>query len=97
MEDGLPGWTDTWLIKHGDRKSHKDRVVGALPNGLNGLYMGVINYLLNGMFLQVVGAVAAFFFVLGLLKNNPDHLDLVTYPLVNDLRIAGWNISPFFQ
>ena len=71
--------------------------MGALPNGLNGLYMGVINYLLNGMFLQVVGAVAAFFFVLGLLENNQDHFDLVTYPLVNDLRIAGWNISLFFQ
>ena len=26
---------------------------GPLPNGLNGLYMGVTNYLLTGMILQV--------------------------------------------
>ena len=28
-------------------------VVGPLPNGLNGLQMGVTNYLLTGMILQV--------------------------------------------
>ena len=28
-------------------------VVGPLPNGLNGLYIGVTNYLLTGMILQV--------------------------------------------
>ena len=38
---------------HGDRKSPK-WVVGPLPNGLNGLYMGVTNYLLTGMILQVL-------------------------------------------
>ena len=27
---------------HRDRKSPKDRVVGPLPNGLSGLWMGVI-------------------------------------------------------
>ncbi len=36
---------------HGDRKS--PGVVGPLPNGLNGLYMGVTNYLLSGVILQV--------------------------------------------
>ena len=35
---------------HGDGKSPKDRVVGPLPNGLNG---GDPNYLLSGMILQV--------------------------------------------
>ncbi len=36
MEDGLPGLGYGVNI-HGDRKSPKDRVVGPLPNGLNGL------------------------------------------------------------
>ena len=34
-------------------KSPKDRVVGPLPNGLNGLQMGITNHLLSGMILQV--------------------------------------------
>ncbi len=34
-------------------KSPKDGVVGPLPNGLNGLYMGITNYVLTGMILQL--------------------------------------------
>ena len=41
-----------WLITMVS-KSPKDRVVGPLPNSLNGLYMGVTNHLLTGMILQV--------------------------------------------
>ena len=40
---------------HGDRKSPKDRVT-PLPNGLNSLQVGVTNYLLIGMILQVVNS-----------------------------------------
>ncbi len=34
---------------YGSFSSPKDRVVGPVPNGLNGLYMRVTNYLLTGM------------------------------------------------
>ena len=34
-------------------QSPKDRVVGPLPNGPNGLYMGLTTYLLSGVILQV--------------------------------------------
>ncbi len=47
--------TCQWIISMGS-KSPKDRVVGPLLNGLNGLYMGATNYciyLLSGMILQV--------------------------------------------
>ena len=54
LEGIIPGLV-RFFNNHGDRKSPKDRVVGPLPNGLNGLYMGVTNCLL-GMILQVLVA-----------------------------------------
>ena len=46
--------TDGYVVNnHGDRFRPLSRVVGPLPNGLNGLYMGVTNHLLSGTILQV--------------------------------------------
>ena len=96
--------TCKWLINHADRKSHKDRVVGPLPNFLNGLYMGVTNYLLNGMFLQVIGAVAAFFFCVGFVRKQPGSLGPSNIPFGK--RSHSWlkyfplnifNPGPFFS
>ena len=39
--------------KHGDRFRPLSRVVGPLPNGLNGLQMGITNHLLTGMILPL--------------------------------------------
>ena len=52
LEDRAPG--RRWIRgfhNHGDRKFPKDRVI-PLPNGLDGLYIEVTNYLLTGMILQ---------------------------------------------
>ena len=49
-------------------KSPKDRVV-PLPNGLNGLQIGVTNYLLTGMILQV-GSWQRFFTSPSVLDKN---------------------------
>ena len=41
-------------MAHGDHKSPKDGVVPIpLPNGLTGFFLGVNNYLLSGMILQM--------------------------------------------
>ena len=38
-----------YVVKnHGDRVRPLSGVVGPLPNGINGLYLGVTNYLLTG-------------------------------------------------
>ena len=44
---------DGWMMSfHGDRKSPNNRVVGPLPNHLNGLQMGDTNHLLTERILQ---------------------------------------------
>ena len=48
--------SEPWWVS----KSPKDRVVGPLPNGRNSLYVGVTNYLLSGMILQVVNSGQVF-------------------------------------
>ena len=81
-------WLSTWRIIPASKwlismviLGPLSRVVGPLTNGLNGLLMGVTNYLLTGMILQVRGhdkpihGSCAIYFPGGILLNQSDSHD----------------------